>query len=77
MPFLARSVPAARGEPVLNCGRSLDLEILRRRFALVGDFFVFDNLPLIQTAETSLLDRRNVDENVFSAATLPVAILAS
>src|SRR5271170_2854983 len=32
---------------------ALNLQILCRRFALVCDFFVFDDLPLIQTAEAS------------------------
>jgi hypothetical protein len=48
---------------------ALNFKILCRRFALVRDLFVFDNLPLIQAAEASFLDRRNVDENIFSATT--------
>jgi len=48
---------------------ALNSKILCRRFALVRDLFVFDNLPLIQAAEAGFLDRRNVDENIFSATT--------
>ena len=70
-----RAPPTSGAFGRLRCGgmqlqSALNLEIVCRRFALVRDLVVFDNLPLIQTAETSLLDRRNVDENVFSAATL-------
>jgi len=39
-----------------------DFKILCRRFALVRDLFVFDNLPLIQAAEASFLHHRNVNE---------------
>jgi len=49
---------------------ALNLQILCRGFALVCDFFVFDDLPLIQTAEASLLDRRNMNKYVPAAAAL-------
>jgi hypothetical protein len=49
---------------------ALNLEVFSRCFAPVWDFLVFDDLTFIQTAEASFLDRRNVDEDVFSAATL-------
>ena len=37
----------------------MNLEILCRCFSLVRDFLVFDNLPLIETAEAGLLDSRH------------------
>jgi hypothetical protein len=40
------------------------------RFALIRDLFVFDDLPLIQTAETGPLDCRDMDKHIFSAPTL-------
>jgi hypothetical protein len=49
---------------------SLNLKILCRRFTFVGDFLVFDNLPLVQTAKSCFLNRRDVNEHVFTAATL-------
>jgi hypothetical protein len=43
--------------PLEFCRSSaLDLKILGGRFALIGDFFVFNNLALIQGAEASFLD---------------------
>jgi hypothetical protein len=55
---------AARSTP------SLDLEVSGGLLAAIGDDLVFDNLPLIQTAESSLLDRRDMDKHIFSAPTL-------
>src|ERR1019366_2564922 len=46
---------------------ALNLEILRRCLALIGDLFVLDDLPLVQTAEAGLLDRRDMDKHIFSA----------
>jgi hypothetical protein len=46
---------------------ALNPEILCRCFAFVRDFVVFDNLPLIETAETGLLDSRYMDKHIFSA----------
>src|ERR1700733_2107132 len=57
---------------------ALNLEVFRRRFALVGNFFVFDDLPLIEAAEAGSLDRRDVDENIFAASlrlNKPIAFL--
>src|SRR5437879_2644087 len=57
--------------PESNSPRSaLNLKILCRRFSLIRDFFVFDDLPLVQSAETSPLDRRDMDKHIFSGPTL-------
>ena len=57
---------------------ALNLEALSRNFAPVRDFLVFDDLPLIETAEAGSFDRRDVDEHIFTAATLrldePIAL---
>jgi hypothetical protein len=47
-----------------------DLEIFRRGLALIRDLLVVDDLTLIQTGETGLLDGRDVNENVPPAAAL-------
>jgi hypothetical protein len=47
---------------------ALNLQVLGWGFTFVRDFFVFDHLPFIKTAEPGSLDRRNVDENVFAAS---------
>jgi len=47
---------------------ALTLQILCRCFALVRDVLVFDDLPLIETAETGALDCRDVDKDIFAAA---------
>ena len=49
---------------------ALNLEVLCRRFSLVRNFFVFDDLALIQSGEASLLDGRNMDKHISSAAAL-------
>jgi hypothetical protein len=67
-----------RPAEIKNAKSALNLEILRRRFALVRDFLVFDDLPLIETAEASSFDRRDVDEHIFAAAlwlNKPVSLL--
>jgi hypothetical protein len=48
-------------------GSALDLEVLCGRFALVRDFFVFDDLPLIEAAKAGFLDSRDMDKYVFAA----------
>src|SRR6202521_2972166 len=57
---------------------ALNLEVLSRSFAPVRDFLVFDDLPLIETGEAGSFDRRDVDEHIFTAATLrldePIAL---
>src|ERR1700680_1035725 len=58
-------LPTRRRE--LKSRSALTLEILRRCLALVGDFLVLDDLPLVQTAEAGLLDRRDMDKHIFSA----------
>src|ERR1700674_5445912 len=58
------------GRRALQARSAVNLEILRRCFALVGDFIVFDDLPLIQAAEAGLLDSRDMDKHVLSASAL-------
>ena len=61
---------AERGCPRLfqNAGirSALNFEVFRRRFSLVRNFLVFDDLPLVETAKPSSLDRRDVDEHIFA-----------
>jgi hypothetical protein len=52
------------GTFLFAASRSLDLEVSGGLLAAIGDDLVFD-LPLIQTAVSSHLDRGNVDEDVF------------
>src|ERR1700686_5909994 len=57
---------------------AVNLEVFGRRFALVGDFFVFDNLPLIEAAQAGSFDSGNMDKHVFAATfrlNKPVAFL--
>src|SRR5689334_10333677 len=42
---------------------ALNLEVLSRSFAPVRDFLVFDDLPLIETAEAGSFDRRSHNVN--------------
>jgi hypothetical protein len=49
---------------------ALNLKIFSRCFSLVRDFFVFDNLPLIETAEAGSLDGGDMDKHIFAAAAL-------
>jgi hypothetical protein len=58
----AQSLAVAPPESALN------LEVFGRRFALVRDLFVFDDLPLIETAEAGSFDRRDMDEDIFAAS---------
>jgi hypothetical protein len=57
---------------------ALNLEVLSRSFAPVRDFLVFDDLPLIKTAEAGSFDCRDVDKHISAAATLrlnePIAL---
>jgi hypothetical protein len=48
----------------------LNLKIFRRCFSLIGNFIVFDDLPLIQTAEASLFDGGDMDKHIPSASAL-------
>ena len=67
---MSDSTPRYRLEPGHGLGRhrSLHLEIFGRRFAPAFDLFVLDFLALIQGAQTGLLDRRDMYENIFAAA---------
>jgi len=38
------------------------------RFSFARDFFVFDNLPLSETAEAGSLDSRDMDKHILAAA---------
>src|SRR5579863_9161455 len=68
------SIPTNASKPQSSAGgyparkSALNLEVLSRRLALVRDFFVFDDLPFIETAEACSLDRRDMDKNIFAAA---------
>ena len=46
---------------------ALKFQIFCRCFSLASDFFVFDNLPFIETGEAGSLDRRDMDKHIFSA----------
>src|SRR5246127_3785641 len=46
---------------------ALNLEILSRGLAAIGDLFVFDRLSFIEGGKTSLLHRRNMNEHVLAA----------
>jgi hypothetical protein len=41
---------------------AVNLKIFRRCFSLIGNFIVFDDLPLIQAAEASLFDGGDMDK---------------
>src|SRR6516225_3002343 len=47
------------------------LEILRRCLAAIGHELVLDSLTFVERAETSALDRRDVDEDVLFSARGP------
>jgi hypothetical protein len=47
---------------------ALNLKILCRRFPPVRDFLVFDDLPLIESGQTSPFDCRNVNKHIFAAS---------
>ena len=46
---------------------ALNLQMFCRRFSFARDFFVFDNLPLGETAEAGSLDSRDMNKHIFSA----------
>src|ERR1700676_1571589 len=57
---------------------AVNLKIFSRRFSLVRDFFVFDDLPLIEAAKAGPLDSRDMDKHILAAAfrlNKPVAFL--
>src|SRR5438034_4134973 len=45
---------------------ALNLEVLRRGLAAIGDFFVFDRLSFVERGKASFLDRRNMNKNVLA-----------
>jgi hypothetical protein len=51
-----------------NSGRLLNLEIHRRCFPAVLFDLILDLLPFIERAQSSALDRGDVDEHVFAAS---------
>jgi hypothetical protein len=57
-----------QGEMLLTSAR--DFEIFRRGLASIRDFLVLDDLTLIQTGQTGLLDGRDVNEDIFPTAAL-------
>jgi hypothetical protein len=68
----------ARSRPPFPAGSALNLEMFRRGLALVWDFFVLNDLALVQRAQTGLLDRRDMDKDIFAAAlrlNKPIALL--
>src|ERR1700750_2787242 len=46
---------------------ALNLEVLGRGLAAIGNLFVFDRLSLVERGKASFLDRRNMNENVLAA----------
>jgi hypothetical protein len=46
---------------------ALHLETFCRCFSFARDFFVFDNLPLSETAKASFLDRRDMNKHILAA----------
>src|SRR3954466_8885180 len=70
--FFWRSLRAQLPDCVRECAvaerlLALNLEVLGRGLAAVGDFFVFDGLPFIEGRKTSFLNCRNMNENVLAA----------
>jgi hypothetical protein len=55
---------------LLSARSALKLEMFCRCFSFVRDFLVFDNLPLIEAAEASFLDSRDMVRRL-SAPALP------
>src|ERR1700682_1668863 len=52
---------------VADRARALNLEVLGRGLAAIGNLFVFDRLPFVERGKASFLDRRNMNKNVFAA----------
>src|SRR4029079_18768279 len=46
---------------------ALNLEVLSRGLAAIGNLFVFDRLSFVERGKASFLDRRNMNENVLAA----------
>jgi hypothetical protein len=60
-------VPPHSCSSVIPVTRSLDLEILRRRFSSVAYDLELDVLTFIECRQTGLLDRRNVHKYILPA----------
>src|SRR5450631_624501 len=52
---------------LLASNLALNLEVLGRSLAAIGNFFVFHRLSFVKRGKASFLDRRNMNENVFAA----------
>src|SRR5215212_6687603 len=67
--FLGKPHPRMRSESALFPDRvlALNLEVLGRSLAAIGNFFVFDRLSFVERGKAGFLDRRNMNENVFAA----------
>jgi hypothetical protein len=61
-----RGCPSGRSHPSLTS--ALNFEIFHRGLSSIRDFFVLDDLTLIQSGKAGLLDGRDVNENVSPAA---------
>jgi hypothetical protein len=46
---------------------ALNLEVLGRGLAAIGNLFVFNRLSFVERGKASFLDRRNMNENVLAA----------
>src|SRR5258705_7811332 len=65
--FLEASLPDCVRECAVTARLALNLEVLRRGLAAIGDFFVFDRLSFVERGKASFLDRRNMNKNVLAA----------
>jgi hypothetical protein len=62
-----KSLPRHRSDRPKLADRSLDLEVHRRCFAAVLFDLILDVLPFIERAQSSALDRGDVDEHIPAA----------
>src|SRR5262245_38507867 len=60
---------ASLPEELRECAASsgLNLQVLGRSLAAIGDLFVLNRLSLIEARKSGLLNRRNVNKNVLAA----------
>src|SRR5207249_11186507 len=67
--FPVSPTPGLKSESALSqpVRLALNLEVLRRGLAAIGDFFVFDRLSFVERGKASFLDRRNMNKNVLAA----------
>src|SRR5205814_6114193 len=61
-------VPITSRNPEPNPAPSTDLQVLGRFLASVGDDFIMNRLAFVEGAQTSTLNRGNMDEHVLAAA---------